>query len=64
MQQLEEIVNFYLTSDTNYALMITGDWGVGKTYYFKISLNKKMLKPQLLTTIQKNTSLYWYHYLD
>jgi hypothetical protein len=35
MRQLEEIVNYYLTSDTNYALMITGEWGVGKTYYYK-----------------------------
>lgn len=42
MQQLEEIVNYYLTSDTNYALMITGEWGVGKTYYFKNILSHQI----------------------
>src|SRR5699024_285767 len=61
MQQLEEIVNYYLTSDTNYALMITGEWGVGKTYYFKNILrhqiketptfadNSKKYKPLLVS---------------
>lgn len=44
MQQLEEIVNYYLTSDTNYALMITGEWGVGKTYYFKNTLKKQIVE--------------------
>lgn len=42
MQQLEEIVKYYLTSDTNYALMITGEWGVGKTYYFKTILRNQI----------------------
>lgn len=42
MQQLEEIVDYYLTSNTNYALMITGEWGVGKTYYFKNILSNKI----------------------
>jgi len=42
MQELEQIVNYYLTSDTNYALMITGDWGVGKTYYFKNILKNQI----------------------
>ena len=42
MQQLEKIVNYYLTTDTNYALMITGEWGVGKTYYFKNILRNQI----------------------
>jgi hypothetical protein len=42
MQRLDEIVNLYLTMDTEYALMVTGDWGVGKTYYFKNTLRKQI----------------------
>jgi len=42
MQQLNEIVKQYLQMDTNYALMITGDWGVGKTHYFKHTLKKEI----------------------
>lgn len=42
MQRLNEIVDLYLHMDTNYALMITGDWGVGKTHYFKYTLNEKI----------------------
>ncbi len=42
MQQLDKIVNLYLSMDTNYALMLTGDWGAGKTYYFKHTLDAKI----------------------
>lgn len=42
MQRLDEIVDLYLKMDTNYALMITGDWGAGKTYYFKHTLKDKI----------------------
>mgnify|MGYP001233791660 CR=1 FL=1 len=42
MQNLDEVVDFYLKSETNFALMITGDWGVGKTYYFKNVLKEKI----------------------
>ncbi|MBK6483545.1 MAG: hypothetical protein IPG01_10525 [Chitinophagaceae bacterium] len=35
MKALDDIVQFYLKSNTNYALMITGDWGIGKTFYLK-----------------------------
>jgi hypothetical protein len=55
MQQLEEIVNFYLTSDTNYALMITGEWGVGKTYYFKNILKQKIVET---ATFNDNSKKY------
>ena len=34
MQRLNEIVKLYLEMETNYALMITGEWGIGKTYYY------------------------------
>lgn len=38
MQELDKIVENYLKTDTNYALMVTGDWGSGKTYYFQNTL--------------------------
>lgn len=40
MQNLKGIVDYYLKSNTNYALLITGEWGIGKTYYFKNILSK------------------------
>lgn len=34
MKELEDIIQDYLQAkDTDYALMINGDWGCGKTYY-------------------------------
>lgn len=53
MQNLEGIVDLYLKMGTNYALMITGDWGVGKTYYFKNTLKPKISKTPLPTDNQK-----------
>lgn len=38
MQNLNETVDLYLRMDTSYALMITGNWGTGKTFYFKNNL--------------------------
>lgn len=35
----------YLANETDYALMITGDWGTGKTFYFKNDI-KGTLKKQ------------------
>lgn len=43
MQKLDEVVDLYLNMDTNYALMITGEWGIGKTHYFKNHLQKQIL---------------------
>jgi len=40
MQRITELVDLYLRMDTNYALFITGDWGIGKTYYLKNSLRE------------------------
>lgn len=52
MQRLDEIVDLYLHMDTNYALMITGDWGAGKTHYFKHTLKDKIS----LTPVYKDNS--------
>lgn len=35
MKELEGIVKFYLNNETNNAILITGDYGIGKTYYYK-----------------------------
>ncbi|MBK0402682.1 hypothetical protein I5M27_06775 [Adhaeribacter sp. BT258] len=35
---LDEAVKRYLVSETNYALLITGNWGSGKTYYYNNNL--------------------------
>ena len=36
MKKLNEIVNQYIEAkDTDYALMINGKWGCGKTYYLE-----------------------------
>lgn len=54
MQRLDEIIDFYLKTDTNYALMITGKWGVGKTYYFKNILKKQISESPTFDNGQKN----------
>lgn len=39
---IEEGVNNYLSMNTSGALLVTGDWGCGKTYYFKKELFNKI----------------------
>lgn len=38
MQNLESFITHYLTKETQYAVLINGKWGRGKTYYFKHTL--------------------------
>ena len=35
MQQIDDVIKQYLEMETNYSIMISGNWGVGKTYYYK-----------------------------
>ena len=42
MQKIINVVKDYLTRETNNALLITGKWGVGKTYFFNNILSKKI----------------------
>ena len=42
MQKIIDIVKDYLTKENNNALLITGEWGVGKTYFFENTLSKKI----------------------
>ena len=39
MNELNDIIKDYLQAkETDYAIMITGDWGCGKTYYLNHEL--------------------------
>ena len=42
MQRIINVVKDYLTRETNNALLITGKWGVGKTYFFDNILSEKI----------------------
>ena len=44
MQKIINIVKDYLTKENNNALLITGEWGVGKTYFFNNILSKEIQK--------------------
>ena len=38
--ELEDKIIEYINSDNNYAIMIDGEWGIGKTFYIKKVLKK------------------------
>lgn len=58
MIEINEIVKDYLkTPKTDYALMIKGDWGSGKTYFIKNSLNDYIGTIDSLTTDKKGSIL-------
>ena len=42
MQKIIDIVKDYLIKESNNALLITGQWGVGKTYFFNNTLSEKI----------------------
>lgn len=52
MQKIINVVKDYLTRETNNALLITGKWGVGKTYFFNNILSQEIKK----TSIKGNAS--------
>lgn len=47
------VVEDYLTRETNNALLITGEWGVGKTYFFDNTLSEKIEE----TSIKENENI-------
>ena len=53
MEKIINIVKDYLTRETNNALLITGEWGVGKTYFFDNKLSKEIKG----TSIKENESV-------
>jgi tRNA A37 threonylcarbamoyladenosine biosynthesis protein TsaE len=45
MNNLEQIITDYLQAkETDYAIMINGDWGCGKTYYIRNILTDNIKK--------------------
>lgn len=53
MQKIINIVKDYLTKENNNALLITGEWGVGKTYFFDNTLSEKIEE----TSIKENENI-------
>ena len=53
MQKIINIVKDYLIRETNNALLITGEWGVGKTYFFDNTLSEKIEE----TSIKENENI-------
>ena len=47
MEKIIKVVEDYLTRETNNALLITGQWGVGKTYFFNNILSKEIEKTSI-----------------
>lgn len=43
MKQIDDIINDYINAkDTDYAIMIDGQWGAGKSYYWENTLRKQI----------------------
>lgn len=38
MENIKDAIEYYLNSETDHAVLITGEWGTGKTYYLKNTL--------------------------
>ena len=53
MQKIIDIVKDYLIKESNNALLITGQWGVGKTYFFDNKLSEEIKE----ISIKKNESV-------
>lgn len=53
MQKIIDIVKDYLIKESNNALLITGEWGVGKTYFFDNKLSEEIKG----TSIKENESV-------
>lgn len=53
MERLVETVEHYLRLETTYALMVTGEWGTGKTYYYKNNLSSKISSIEVYNNAEK-----------
>jgi len=53
MEKIINVVKDYLIRETNNALLITGEWGVGKTYFFDNTLSEKIEE----TSIKENENI-------
>jgi hypothetical protein len=55
MRSTESFVKDYLTEKTEYAIQLTGNWGIGKTHYYKSAIRKIVKETP---TIQNETKMY------
>jgi hypothetical protein len=53
MRDLKKIVDEYLSSPTEYALQIVGNWGHGKTYYYRNHLENLIKNKEVLNNATK-----------
>lgn len=59
VQKIEEIISSYLEEkESQYAIMINGPWGSGKTYFFRKVLTSKISKIKVADTKDNFSSLY------
>lgn len=56
MKHIEELVRNYLRLNTDYALFITGRWGIGKTYYYNNTLIPVIKNTKIKDKKNGNTS--------
>ncbi len=54
----EPITDYLKQKDTDYAIMIVGDWGSGKTYYVKNILQKKVKEMSFDAYVKKDRSSF------
>jgi hypothetical protein len=54
MKTLDHIVQQYLEMKTKYAIIITGDWGSGKTFYYQTTLKELISKTKIESNQQRN----------
>jgi predicted AAA+ superfamily ATPase len=40
MEHIEKSIENYLSKDTDYAFLITGTWGIGKTHFLKEQIHR------------------------
>ena len=63
MEDLVESILDYVRSDyTDYAIMINGEWGVGKTHFWNNKVRKKIESMQL--NGKRYTTIYRYCYME
>lgn len=52
-EYLVEIIDQYLKIESNYAVLLTGEYGIGKTHFFKNELSNKICETPLPSNDQK-----------
>jgi hypothetical protein len=58
MKSISEAIKSYLKKKTNYAVLITGKWGAGKSYYYKNELAQEIESVENLKDAKKYKSIH------